>query len=348
MASEEIDYFSNIMLDGHGNSLFPPGSHLKCDSINGKKEGDCIVYSSDRIVIANLHFYNDLLDGLCIFNNDKGVKIRECVYERGKKNGWYREFENGHVIFNGIYRNDEKYSELREYDENNEYLEEVKDGNTIGFWKFLGDKHMEGIYYCFENDCITHVYKYTCGETNRIMIEFDGDQMIEYDDEERIVYVGEYDGDFISGYRRMRRGFIYVYEDEIMKQYLWDVNIGKSLFNDNEISQDDTVQLKYEGGWYMNGNTLVYDGEGILYSSPGVLYKALFENGKEIRIIMSVNEEEMIEYDEQKRMVYKGGYDKMGIGYLTSWLGPINDIDDVYNGNSIIINDLEYSKKESR
>lgn len=32
----------------------------------------------------------------------------------------------------------------------------------------------------------------------------------------------------------------------------------------------------------------------------------------------------------------KGGYDKMGIGYLTSWLGPINDIDDVYNGNSKI------------
>ncbi|MBE6490994.1 MAG: hypothetical protein E7Z83_09085 [Methanobrevibacter sp.] len=31
-----------------------------------------------------------------------------------------------------------------------------------------------------------------------------------------------------------------------------------------------------------------------------------------------------------------GGYDKMGVGYLTSWLGPVNDIDDVYYGKSKI------------
>ena len=340
MASEEIDYNSNIMLDGRGNSLFPPGSYLKCDSINGKKEGDCIVYSSNRIMIANLHFYNDLLDGLCIFNNDKGVKIRECVYERGKKNGWYREFENGQVIFTGIYRNDEEYSELREYDGNNEYLEEVKDGNTIGFWKFLGDKHMEGIYYCFENNCITHVYKYNCGETNRIMIEFDGDQMIEYDDEERIVYVGEYDGDFISGYRRMRRGSIYIYEDEIVKHHLWDMNNEKALFHDTGMQPDDTVFLKYEGGWCMKDNMIVYNGEGIIYSSPEVFYKALFENGKEIRKIMTVNKQEMIEYDEQERMVYKGGYDKVswekkGQGFSYHYdNGKLNSISICENGNT--------------
>ena len=31
-----------------------------------------------------------------------------------------------------------------------------------------------------------------------------------------------------------------------------------------------------------------------------------------------------------------GGYDKMGIGYLTSWLGPVNDVDDIYYGKSKI------------
>lgn len=31
-----------------------------------------------------------------------------------------------------------------------------------------------------------------------------------------------------------------------------------------------------------------------------------------------------------------GGYDKMAIGYLTSWLGPANDTDDVYNPNSLL------------
>ncbi|WP_407377749.1 C1 family peptidase [Methanobrevibacter sp.] len=32
----------------------------------------------------------------------------------------------------------------------------------------------------------------------------------------------------------------------------------------------------------------------------------------------------------------KGGYDKMAVGYLTSWLGPINDTDDVYIIDSLI------------
>lgn len=31
-----------------------------------------------------------------------------------------------------------------------------------------------------------------------------------------------------------------------------------------------------------------------------------------------------------------GGYDKMGIGYLTSWLGPINESDDAYNEYSLL------------
>lgn len=32
----------------------------------------------------------------------------------------------------------------------------------------------------------------------------------------------------------------------------------------------------------------------------------------------------------------KGGYDKMGVGYLTSWLGPVNETDDVYSGSSLL------------
>ena len=31
-----------------------------------------------------------------------------------------------------------------------------------------------------------------------------------------------------------------------------------------------------------------------------------------------------------------GGYDKMGVGYLTGWLGPVYDVDDVYSGQSLL------------
>ncbi len=51
-----------------------------------------------------------------------------------------------------------------------------------------------------------------------------------------------------------------------------------------------------------------------------------------------------------------GGYDKMAIGYLTSWLGPINETDDKYNGLSALssvfdsfihIQDVLYLKRTS-
>ena len=32
----------------------------------------------------------------------------------------------------------------------------------------------------------------------------------------------------------------------------------------------------------------------------------------------------------------KGGYDKMGYGYLVSWLGPVNESDDIYSASSFL------------
>ncbi len=36
-----------------------------------------------------------------------------------------------------------------------------------------------------------------------------------------------------------------------------------------------------------------------------------------------------------------GGYDKMAVGYLTSWLGPVNELDDCYDGSSLLSPILE-------
>ena len=175
----------NIII--HGES-FPTDSHLEISYINGNKEGVGIVYSPKGIKLAELSFHNDKLEGFCIFRNEKGQKVKECVYESGISNGWLREFKDNKPVFTGMCRNGEKYSTLREYNGNSEYLEEIKDGNRISVWKFMDDKHMEGICYSFTNNQIKNIYYYKCGEKNKLLYMFENSRMTEYNENEWILY----------------------------------------------------------------------------------------------------------------------------------------------------------------
>ena len=69
-------------------------------------------------------------------------------------------------------------------------MEEVKDGKRIGIWKFT-DKltFEEGICCCYENDVVTQVYHYKCGEKNRLLYRFENDKMIQYDENANIFIV---------------------------------------------------------------------------------------------------------------------------------------------------------------
>ena len=92
-----------------------------------------------------------------------------------------------------------------------------------------------------------------------------------------------------------------------MKQY---VKKGSGIFS--------TLQLQYEGGWIVNGGLFYYNGEGMFYHSRNDYYKALFDKGKEVRRLMSIKDDEMMIYDEEQTVVYKGGF---GDGYVKKGRG---------------------------
>ena len=81
-----------------GGISFPPGSTLEVEYKDGKKEGEGIVYSPLYLMLARLHYHKDLLHGFCVFNNEKGKKICECVYEEGIRNGWRREYKGDSIV----------------------------------------------------------------------------------------------------------------------------------------------------------------------------------------------------------------------------------------------------------
>ena len=129
-----------------GKQSFPPGSTLEVEYINGKKEGLGKVYTKKRMVLANLSFHEDELSGLCIFRDEKGDKIKECMFEHDVENGWGKEYYENGDTFEGFYENGEIFSSLEKYKEIPDYYEEKKVGETICICK-LNDTHIK--YFTF-------------------------------------------------------------------------------------------------------------------------------------------------------------------------------------------------------
>ena len=164
---QENEISSIPILEGCiGGESIPSNCILNICLKEGRKEGKGILYSSKHIILAELNYHNDLLQGLCIFRNEKGRKIKECVFENDMKNGWIKEYGENDVLFTGIYCNNEKYSELVKYKYYNNIFEEIKDGKRIGIWKFTDNYHLEGICFMFEDDKMIQEYSYKNGCEN--------------------------------------------------------------------------------------------------------------------------------------------------------------------------------------
>ena len=78
----------NIQSTEIGGVSFPSGSTLKVEYVNGKKEGAGKVLSKKKMILAEVNFHEDELYGYCLFCNEGGEKIKECIYEHGVQNGW--------------------------------------------------------------------------------------------------------------------------------------------------------------------------------------------------------------------------------------------------------------------
>ena len=64
-----------------GEFVFPSDSIIDVKRVNGMKEGKCKVFSKDKVLVAELSFHEDLLDGNCIFYNEKGDKTRQYIFD---------------------------------------------------------------------------------------------------------------------------------------------------------------------------------------------------------------------------------------------------------------------------
>ena len=309
---------------------FPPGSELNVEYVNNKKEGVGKVISKKRMVIAILNFHDDKVDGFCSFRNDRGEKVKECVFEHGVHNGWGREYSDDAVIFEGIYENGQRYSSLEVHREIPGYFEEKKDGETFSICKFNPNHKREGICYDYENNRINQIAVYENGVKKRVLIQFiDKNRMIENDNNGRMIYKGEYKGNVKNGYQRNGKGMVYTYKDGIVSQVDHmenSVKQGYDIIEGSRLKKYWNNNMYYDGEYCIDDDNYITHGNGVYYYSPSHFYQGVFEKNHLVRKIREINGKIMIEYDDKGKAVYKGGFDnknyeRKGDGLLFEYEG---------------------------
>ena len=100
-----------------------------------------------------------------------------------------------------------------------------------------------------------------------------------------------------------------------------------SYYNLRDLGQVSTVKNQGSGGncWAFSSLAAL---ESAILKSTGIEYDLSEENMKNIMSFYST-----YGWSMENNV---GGYDKMGVGYLTSWLGPVNESDDAYDSKSLL------------
>ena len=187
------------------------------------------VVSGSLLSIAQ---YDDSLQdkyGSC-YEYENGSLKNECVYENGVKKRTVREFVNGKMIvynsngkkvYEGVYYGDMKSGFLchEPMEGMAGYFKEVDSNGQLIIVSQYDELNVYRNGKCFEleNGKVKRLCLYENGEMNRVIQEFNGSTMIEYDLRGQRVYEGGFKGDMKSGFVRDGFGKEYIVVEEKVK-----------------------------------------------------------------------------------------------------------------------------------
>ena len=287
-------------------------------------------------LLSIAQYDKDLHDknGRCL-EYENGSLRSECEYENGVKKHTSRQFvnermtvfdSNGKKVYEGKWFGDMKSGFLcheRMEGMSGYFKEEDSSGQLISVSEYDElNVFKNGKCFEMENGKVKRVCVYEKGVMKRVMQEFDGSIMTEYNNGKR-VYEGGWKGDMKSGFVRDGKGCeldenervkrVCVYENGRMKRVVQEFN-GKEM-----IEYDENGKKVYEGGF----NGFDRNGNGYCFNVDGKdMEYCLYENGELKRVIQMFKGNEMTENDANGKRVYVGGYaGDMKSGYVRNGRG---------------------------
>lgn len=289
---------------------------LEVELVNGLKEGKGRLFDSKHVVIGNLEFVNDELNGECVIRNDKYVVVFRGMMKNGVKEGECHEYdEEGKEVFYGIIKDGRRIPLLSEVKERKGlYREYDSDGCLLSVSEYDSDRcNKNGVCYVIEGGVIKKECVMENGREVRVLREMEGERMIEYDDRGNKRYEGGWIGDWIEGVKRNGRGKEYndkgevIYEGEFDRgdRYVVLMKVKKGKMKGMFEERSKSGELLSVGEYKKKGR--MKEGRCFEYRNGVLMRECLYEKNEMKEVMREWKGGVMIEYEGGVR-VYEGGY----------------------------------------
>jgi len=260
---------------------------LRVSMKEGKNEGIGVIVRKNGTLFMRMTFVNDECEGEVIKKNKYGNTVLKGRVSKGKEVGIWIEYDDGgNEIWRGFYRNGKRYLVLKEREGMKGFYSEMSvNGELLNVSEYDDEWMKNGKCFECEGGRMVRECEYKNGVMMRVLREWKGEVMIEYDVNGMRVYEGGFEGDMMKGFVREGEG----------KEYGID---GKSAL--------------YVGGW-KNG---LREGYGSEFKGYSALYVGEWKNGMRDGKGKELNEnEEVIRSGKWIKGEYEGATKRFEDGY---------------------------------
>ena len=175
----------------------------------GKKEGIGVIVRKNGTLFMRMMFVNDECEGEVTKMNKYGITVLKGRVSKGKEVGiWIEYDDDGNEIWRGFYRNGKRYSILKEQEGMKGFYSEMSvNGELLSVSEY--DEYgllKNGKCFEYEGGRMVRECEYKNGVMMRVLREWKGECMIEYDVNGMRVYEGGFEGDMMKGFVREGEG----------------------------------------------------------------------------------------------------------------------------------------------
>ena len=239
---------------------------------DGKKEGVGLILRENGTLFMKMMFVNDICEGEVIKKDEYGRTVLRGYLKHGEERGSYEEFnEKGRMIRKGPYILGGRISR-RKINEKKDKFEMNKNRDLLNVNGYDDNIVKEGRCFTYEGGRVFRECEYKNGECVRVIREWKGDVMIEYDDNGKRVYEGGWKISSTAEFVREGKGTEYK-NDGKRALYIGD---WKNGLREGYGSEYKGCYVVYIGEW-KNG---LRDGMGEEYNEDKVVRSGKWTEGK--------------------------------------------------------------------
>ena len=313
--------WNNPKSPGNGEAvIFFCGDHdgytMRVGYKNGKKNGAASLCYPDGIVYMNAHFVDDVQKGEYRIRNEDGNIIEEGCLRNGKRHGMCKgPTGKGRPYYEGyVLEPSESLPWCWEMKENDELVRVAQ----VNFDSFL----MDGICYEYEEGVLKMECLYEKDVLKRIIREWDGDVMTEYNEKGEKEYEGGYEDSPKNEKRRKGYGKVFA-NNTIAYEGCWEEGkmIWADVYHDGVVGEHLTMNDEMSGYWDVKDekgdlvstsqyNSVYLEKEGVSYEymNGELIEKSMYHGGKKELVLAEWKGEKMIEYQDNGKRSYEGGW----------------------------------------